>query len=184
MGGLTGETNYILDDICYLDLKTWTWSRTWSFVQRFDHTAWIWGGRLWVLGGIGVEMDRSNELWWLDLKGSPSLSGSGRQTPSVGPCSKWSLRSISTSEQSRQDRYLYGKIREVSMSTALSRREKPTAPGAISSMKFVSGPHVPHQSSGTHFHVCSSGALLDFVTTERAQFDLVTATSPLLSWTL
>ena len=40
----------------------------------------------------------------------------------------------------------------------------PTAPGAISSLKFVSGPHVPQQSSGTHFHVCTSGALLDFVT--------------------
>lgn len=71
IGGLTGETNYILDDICYLDLKTWTWSRTWSFVQRFDHTAWIWGGRLWVLGGMGtcalsnIEPCRSGKVWHL-----------------------------------------------------------------------------------------------------------------------
>ena len=31
-------------------------------------------------------------------------------------------------------------------------------------MRFVSGPNVPSQALGTHFHVYSSGALLDFVT--------------------
>lgn len=38
------------------------------------------------------------------------------------------------------------------------------APGAISSLKFISGPTVPSQGSGIHFHVYSSGTLLDFVT--------------------
>lgn len=160
IGGLTGETNYILDDICYLDLKTMTWSRTWSFVQRFDHSAWIWGGRLWVLGGLGHEMERSTEIWWLDLKGSATLSGSTRRFPSMGR--------VPSSRQDtfppRQDRHEAYTANSGSLHIRSSRREKPNAPGAISSLKFVSGPNVPQQSTGTHFHVCSSGTLLDFVT--------------------
>jgi hypothetical protein len=159
IGGLTGETNYILDDICYLDLKTWTWSRTWSFVQRFDHTAWIWGGRLWVLGGMSHEMERSNEMWWLDLKGSATMSGTGRRYPSMGRI-----------HSSRHDSFLHPRDRHDtyaansgSLHIRSSRRDKPNAPGAVSSLKFVSGPNVPAQSIGTHFHVCSSGALLDLV---------------------
>ena len=162
IGGLTGETNYILDDICYLDLKTWTWSRTWSFVQRFDHTAWIWGGRLWVLGGLSHDMERSTEIWWLDLKGNASMTGAGRRYPSIGriPSSRHD-NFFSTSRHDRNDTYT---ANSGSLHIRSSRREKPNAPGAISSLKFVSGPHVPLQSSGAHFHVCSSGALLDFVT--------------------
>lgn len=73
IGGLTSEKSVILDDLSYLDLKTWTWSRTWSFTARFDHTAWVWGGRLWIFGGLGLDMERNTDIWWLDLKGSPSL---------------------------------------------------------------------------------------------------------------
>ncbi|OAL26668.1 hypothetical protein AYO20_10009 [Fonsecaea nubica] len=162
IGGLTGEANYILDDICYLDLKTWTWSKTWSFVQRFDHSAWIWGGRLWVLGGLGADMERPSEIWWLDLKGSPALSGSGRQFSTMGRIS--SARHDPWLHPSRADRIDTYTANSGSVHIRSTRREKPVAPGAISSLKFVSGPHVPLQSSGTHFHVCSSGALLDFVT--------------------
>ncbi|KIW81273.1 hypothetical protein Z517_04298 [Fonsecaea pedrosoi CBS 271.37] len=162
IGGLTGEANYILDDICYLDLKTWTWSKTWSFVQRFDHSAWIWGGRLWVLGGLGADMERPSEIWWLDLKGSPALSGSGRQFSTMGRMS--SARHDPWLHPSRADRIDTYTANSGSVHIRSTRREKPVAPGAISSLKFVSGPHVPLQSSGTHFHVCSSGALLDFVT--------------------
>ena len=160
IGGLTGETNYILDDICYLDLKTWTWSKTWSFVPKYDHSAWIWGGRLWVLGGIGQESERSTELWWLDLKGASSMSSNDRRFPSLG-------RTAST----RHDSFIGGRDRtdtyaanSGSLHIRSSRRDKPSAPGAVSSLKFVSGPNVPQQYLGTHFHVCSSGALLDFVT--------------------
>ncbi|KAK5238690.1 hypothetical protein LTR47_000433 [Exophiala xenobiotica] len=162
IGGLTGEANYILDDICYLDLKTWTWSKTWSFVQRFDHSAWIWGGRLWVLGGLGADMERPSEIWWLDLKGCPALSGSERQYPIMGRIP--SSRSDPFLHPTRADRVDTYAANSGSVHIRSSRREKPTAPGAISSLKFVSGPHVPLQSSGTHFHVCSSGTLLDFVT--------------------
>ena len=48
VGGITGHNNYVLDDICYLDLKTFTWSRAWRFVGRFDHSAYLWGDRVWV----------------------------------------------------------------------------------------------------------------------------------------
>jgi hypothetical protein len=166
IGGLTGETNYILDDICYLDLKTWTWSRTWSFVSRFDHTAWIWGGRLWVLGGLGPEMERSTEIWWLDLKGSPNFNLPSRGfndslIPGGRTASGGSTFSGQASFANRPDTYA---ANSGSVQVRPSRREKPTAPGAISSLKFLSGPHVPTQSSGTHFHVSSSGSLLDFVT--------------------
>ena len=161
IGGLTGETNYILEDICYLDLKTWTWSKTWSFVRRFDHTAWIWGGRLWVLGGLDLEMERLNEIWWLDLKGSPTFGASGRSYSSAGRVS--SSRHDSFAHHMRNDRTDTYAANSGSVHIRSSRREKPTAPGAISSLKFYSGPHVPTQSSGAHFHVCSSGCLLDFV---------------------
>ena len=166
IGGLTGETNYILDDICYLDLKTWTWSRTWSFVARFDHTAWIWGGRLWVLGGLGPEMERSTEIWWLDLKGSPSLGVSGSSL--VEPSSSMARVESTQMPFGGNVNYTAGgnthAANSASVQIRTSRRSRPTAPGAISSLKFVSGPHVPPQSSGTHHHVYSSGSLLDFVT--------------------
>lgn len=160
IGGLTGETNYILDDICYLDLKTWTWSRTWTFVQRFDHTAWVWGGRLWVFGGLGMDMERSSEIWWLDLKGS-STSRLGAPTGRMAPptTTQHGRASDPFGIQPRPESY-------TANSTSVhirSRRGGPTAPGAISTLKFLSGPYVPLQSTGTHFHVCSSGALLDFV---------------------
>ena len=59
VGGLAGVETYTLDEICYLDLKTWTWSRSWTFVARFDHSTWIWGGRIWVFGGLGPDMVRA-----------------------------------------------------------------------------------------------------------------------------
>lgn len=46
IGGITGHDNYVLDDICYIDLKTFTWSRSWRFVARFDHSAYIWSVNL------------------------------------------------------------------------------------------------------------------------------------------
>jgi hypothetical protein len=165
IGGVTGEqNNLILDDLCYLDLKTWTWSRTWSFTPRFDHTAWIWGGRLWIFGGLGPDMERTTDLWWLDLKGSPSLGMTAEEpqatlshaTPSPGA-------SLSPPRQlsSRSNGYA---ANSASVQIRSFVRRKPTAPGAISSLKFHSGPHVPSLLSGTHFHVYSSGLLLDLIT--------------------
>ncbi|KAK2799273.1 hypothetical protein FQN50_008549 [Emmonsiellopsis sp. PD_5] len=168
VGGITGETNFILDDLCYLDLKTWTWSRSWSFIARFDHAAWVWGGRLWVFGGLGSDMERGTDLWWLDLKGSPSFGISSsqgtfeppgtldRMTHSPGP-----QFSPPPALQGRPGSYA---ANSASVQVRSLNRRKLTAPGAISSLKFHSGPHVPTLLSGTHFHVYSSGVLLDLVT--------------------
>lgn len=165
VGGVTGENNYVLDDISYLDLKTWTWSRAWTFVARYDHTAWIWGGRLWVFGGLGLDMERSTEMWWLDLKGSPTFgitSPPGTATPDHG-MSRSSLSSVGIAQPYASNTSGYA-ANSGSVQVRTTRREKPTAPGAISSLKFLSGPHVPQQACGTHFHAYSSGTLLDFVT--------------------
>ncbi|KAL1952930.1 hypothetical protein VTO42DRAFT_3933 [Malbranchea cinnamomea] len=170
VGGITGETNFILDDFCYLDLKTWTWSRTWSFVPRFDHAAWVWGGRLWVFGGLGTDMERGTDLWWLDLKGNPSFeinssSAEGTVEPprtlnriAHNPGSQFSL---SIQQGGRTGSY---PANSASVQVRSQKFRKRTAPGAISSVKFHSGPHVPALVSGTHFHVYSSGLLLDLVT--------------------
>jgi len=47
---------------------------------------------------------------------------------------------------------------------SLIARSPPVAPGSISSLKFISSPNLPTQALGNHFHVYSSGCLLDFVT--------------------
>jgi hypothetical protein len=170
VGGLTGSDTYTLDDVCYLDLKTWTWSRTWSFVGRFDHSAWVWGGRLWVFGGLGPDMERGGELWWLDLKGNPAFT----TAPTYG-----TTDASNTGERfGRSPRISFNQpLQHIPTGTsgytansssvqvrASSLVPKPVAPGAISTVKFVSGPNVPSQALGTHFHVYSSGSLLDFVT--------------------
>lgn len=172
LGGQTGAETYILDEICYLDLKTWTWSRSWSFVARYDHSAWVWGGRMWVFGGLGPDMERTGELWWLDLKSSPAF----KTTPDYGPLeSPRSNIRVNPSPRSafatfnQPQSLVTGSTGYVANSSSVQVRTasltpKPIAPGAIASMRFVSGPNVPSQALGTHFHVYSSGALLDFVT--------------------
>ena len=172
VGGLTGPETYTLDEICYLDLKTWTWSRSWSFVGRFDHSAWVWGGRLWVFGGLGPDTERASELWWLDLKSSPAFKTAPEQgtvasphpsaRSAAGPRAAFAHfnqpQPIATGTSGYTANSSSVQIRAASMIP------KPIAPGAIASMRFVSGPNVPSQALGTHFHVYSSGALLDFVT--------------------
>ena len=172
VGGLAGTETYTLDEICYLDLKTWTWSRSWSFVPRFDHSTWIWGGRIWVFGGLGPDMERTGELWWLDLKSSPAF----KTVPEHGsmespqPSSRIGPGPRSTYAQFNQPQpIITGSSGYTANSSSIQVRAsslipKPVAPGAISSMKFISGPNVPSQALGTHFHIYSSGALLDFVT--------------------
>lgn len=170
IGGVIGESNLILDDICYLDLKTWTWSRTWSFTPRFDHTAWVWGGRLWIFGGLGPNMERSTDIWWLDLKGSPSLGINATQsqddsTEMLSRLTNVAVAPLSPTQQvpGRSGGGYAANSGSVQIRPSLNRR-KPTAPGAISSLHFHSGPHVPAFLSGSHFQVYSSGVLLDLTT--------------------
>ena len=172
LGGLTGVESYTLDEICYLDLKTWTWSRSWSFVGRFDHSAWVWGGRMWVFGGLGPDMERTGELWWLDLKGSPAFKtapeyvslDSPHNNSRVAPSPRSNFASLNQPQPLTTGTTGYTANSSSIQVRVASAIPRPIAPGAISSMRFVSGPNVPSQALGTHFHVYSSGALLDFVT--------------------
>ncbi|EFE31284.1 uncharacterized protein ARB_01906 [Trichophyton benhamiae CBS 112371] len=142
IGGVTGESNLILDDICYLDLKTWTWSRTWRSV---------------VVGSQGYPITRENILNRARYYDAKFIPDNGKQlltsldSPNNTPPTTGRLNSFAPNAANTQIR------------SANSRR-KPTAPGAISSLKFHSGPYVPALRSGTHFHVYSSGLLLDLVT--------------------
>ncbi|EKV09109.1 hypothetical protein PDIG_56640 [Penicillium digitatum PHI26] len=152
VGGVTGEKNVILDDLTYLDLQTWTWSRTWSFTARFDHTAWVWGTRLWIFGGLGPNMERTTDIWWLDLKGSPSLAGN--TTP------KGNVNSLYVNLFAAQ-------LIFQTLSLAVPTKYLPapeSMPPTQAVCRFDSGPHVPSLFSGTHFHSFSSGVLLDLIT--------------------
>lgn len=161
-GGITGDNNLVLDDLCYLDLKTWTWSPTWSFTPRFDHTAWIWGGRLWIFGGLGSDMERSTDLFWLDLKGSPVRTRKSIFDSPL-PSSHSPSAALSPTRQSTSRAGGYA-ANSGSVQIRPNHRTKTTVPGAVSSVKFHSGPHVPALLAGTHFHVYTSGALLDLST--------------------
>ena len=172
VGGITGHNNYVLDDICYLDLKTFTWSRAWRFVGRFDHSAYLWGDRVWVFGGLSEDMDKVGDICWLDLKGSPAfdspppfasldrqsslsrMTGSPRPSFAMAPPAAVGSSGYAANSSSAQ-------VNPPSFQLTTS---PPVAPGAISSLKFVSGPNIPAQGSGMHFHVYTSGTLLDFVT--------------------
>lgn len=169
VGGVTGENNVILDDLTYLDLQTWTWSRTWSFTARFDHTAWVWGNRLWIFGGLGPNMERTTDIWWLDLKGSPSLTGiASSQGTADNPDTPITLthlpESISSPSQQMSPRSGIYAANSASVQVRSFGRRKPLAPGAISCLRFHSGPHVPALFSGTHFQSFASGVLLDLIT--------------------
>lgn len=172
VGGITGHDNYVLDDICYLDLKTFTWSRAWRFVGRFDHSAYIWGDRVWVFGGLSEDMDKVSDLWWLDLKGSPAFDSA----PQIGSFDRPGMSSRIGSSPRPPYSMAQSPVVGASGYAANSRTAQvnppsfqlksyaPMAPGSISALKFVSSPSVPSQGSGIHFHVYSSGTLLDFVT--------------------
>ncbi|KAL9092552.1 MAG: hypothetical protein Q9165_004356 [Trypethelium subeluteriae] len=168
LGGLTGNESVVLDDICYLDLKTWRWSRTWRFVPRYDHSSWVWEGRIWVFGGIGEDMDRASEIWWLDFRGTqtfedqlvfgtadrnphpPRYSTIQYPQPTNPPVPSGGYTANSSSVQVNPGHH--------------TSRMTPVAPGSISSLRFVSSPNLPPQTFGNHFHVFTSGCLLDFLT--------------------
>lgn len=170
IGGITGTNNYVLDDLCYLDLKTFTWSKTWRFIGRFDHSAYIWGERLWVFGGLSEDMDKVSDMWWLDLKGIPEFDSrpqigvydrpaSGNRTDSPRPpYTMGHSPAVGTTGYAANSR-----TAQVNPPSVQLKAYAPMAPGAISALKFTSGPNSPSQGSGIHFHIYSSGTLLDFV---------------------
>ncbi|APA09999.1 hypothetical protein SS1G_05726 [Sclerotinia sclerotiorum 1980 UF-70] len=168
IGGITGHNNYVLDDICYLDLKTFTWSRAWRFVGRFDHSAYLWGDRVWVFGGLSEDMDKIGDIWWLDFKGSPAFESA----PSYGSMDRHAALSRSPRPSFSMSQSAVGSSGYAANSSSAQvnppsfqlTTSPPLAPGTISSLKFVSGPNIPAQGSGMHFHVYTNGTLLDFVT--------------------
>jgi hypothetical protein len=172
MGGITGHEGYVLDDICYLNLKTWTWSRVWRFVPRFDHTAWLWSNKIWVFGGLGVEMERTGEVWWLDPCENPTLQTSamtyGRgmtaDGSSGGPSRGRNAFLNPGSGSGSSSGHAANSSSIQSSSPLLNNRNPPAAPGLVSSLRFRPSPNVPVQAVGTHFHFLSSGSLLDFTT--------------------
>lgn len=111
-----------------------------------------------------------NDIWWLDPKRSPAFENAapfgqdqdhnrsnlrlsrqqptGNHTPTVAVGTGYAANSSSIQTQQAPS----------------PQRKVPMAPGSISSLKFVSGPNIPAQSLGTHFHAFSSGCLLDFAT--------------------
>lgn len=112
-------------------------------------------------------MERTSEIWWLDIKGNPAFDSQSSSSAMDRPPS------------SRQTQYSHDRPGE--RTTGLSgyaansgsaqahpslqaARHTPFAPGCVSSLRFVSSPSLPPQALGTHFHVFSSGCLLDFVT--------------------
>lgn len=173
MGGITGHNNYVLDDICYLDLKTFTWSRAWRFVGRFDHQAFIWGDRMWVFGGLNEDAEKVGDIIWLDLKGNPAFdtplvfNAFDRRASSIrsgtGVGSRQSYQTASPAVGST-GYAANSSSAQVNPPSFVLKTSPPVAPGAISSLKFVSGPNIPSQGSGMHFHIYTSGTLLDFVT--------------------
>ncbi|MCJ1309632.1 hypothetical protein MMC25_003292 [Agyrium rufum] len=171
-GGITGSGEiYTLDEICCLDLKTWTWTRSWSFVGRYDHSCWVWGGRFWVFGGLDNSMERTGELWWLDLKSTPAFNGTMDVTGTdSSPLSQRSsqLPRPTYNNYAQPQPLVTGSSGYTANSSSVQVRsttgQRPIVPGSVSAMRFVSGPNVPSQASGTHFHVFSSGSLLDFTT--------------------
>ncbi|KAJ4397273.1 hypothetical protein N0V93_001497 [Gnomoniopsis smithogilvyi] len=172
IGGITGHDNYVLDDICYIDLKTFTWSRPWRFVGRFDHSAYVWGDRVWVYGGLTEDMDKVSDLWWLDLKGSPAFESPPQigmlERPGLGNRGSGSTRPPYSMGQSpvvgASGYAANSRTAQVNPPSFQLKNYAPMAPGAISSLKFHSGPNMPSQGPAIHFHVYSSGTLLDFVT--------------------
>ena len=169
-GGMTGsENNRVLDDICFLDLKTWTWSRTWRFVSRYDHSSWVWGGRIWLSGGMSEEMEKTNEVWWLDFRGSPAfergptfgMAGSAEARP-LGEGGSYNFGSATGPSSSTG--YAANTSSVQSNSATQIRRSPPIAPGSISSIKFIASPNLPMQNVGSHFRVFTSGCMLDVAT--------------------
>jgi hypothetical protein len=123
---------------------------------------------MWVFGGMSEDNEKVGDIYWLDLKGTPAFDsspldrrsasmrsgGSSRQSYTMAPPPAVGSTGYAANSSSAQ----------VNPPSFFLTSQPTVAPGAISSLKFVSGPNIPAQGSGMHFHVFTSGTLLDFVT--------------------
>ncbi|KAF8244441.1 galactose oxidase [Wilcoxina mikolae CBS 423.85] len=157
----------VLDDICYLDLKTMTWSRSWKWVARFDHQAWVREGKLWIFGGMGKEMDRTGELISLDLS-HPVFART--EIKQIGYATRPSrVMSEATTGQGRvlRSHRSYGPNSPRPLFNPRRNTPPPkpnVVPAATSSIRFLWGRDIPSEAHGTHFHHLCGSTLLDFVT--------------------
>lgn len=125
-----------------------------------------------MYGGLTEDMDKVSDLWWLDLKGSPAFESPPQigmlERPGLGSRGSGSTRppySIGQSPVVGASGYAANsRTAQVNPPSFQLKNYAPMAPGAISSLKFHSGPNLPSQGPAIHFHVYSSGTLLDFVT--------------------
>jgi hypothetical protein len=155
----------VLDDICYLDLKTMTWSRSWKWVARFDHQAWVRENKLWIFGGMGKEMDKTGELISLDLShpvfARTDMKQTGYQTRQAR------VMSEATTGQGRvlRSHRSYGPNSPRPLYNARRNTPPPkpnTVPASTSSIRFLWGRDIPSEAHGTHFHHLCGSTLLDF----------------------
>jgi hypothetical protein len=157
----------VLDDICYLDLKTMTWSRSWKWVARFDHQAWVREGKLWIFGGMGKEMDRTGELISLDLS-HPVFART--EIKQIGYATRQArVMSEATTGQGRvlRSHRSYGPNSPRPLFNPRRNTPPPkpnVVPAATSSIRFLWGRDIPSEAHGTHFHHLCGSTLLDFVT--------------------
>lgn len=136
---------------------------------RFDHSAYLWGDRVWVFGGLSEDMDKIGDIWWLDLKGSPAFDSpaTGRIPPRYDTANFTMRHGVTMPPPTTTGSTGYAansSSAQVNPPSFQLTTSTPIAPGTISSLKFVSGPNIPAQGSGMHFHAYTSGSLLDFVT--------------------
>lgn len=174
VGGSDGTS--VLGDICYLDLRTMTWSRSWTFLSRFDHQCWVWEGKLWVFGGLTQDMDRTAELVWLDISNSPnfaSLSDGDPGTPlgyntnMGGIMSQLHLQSRPHFHHSQSSPARHGSPAgsfQQPNNASPQTSQTGSSPGATAAIRFTSGLNIPSEATGTHFHHLCGSTLLDFIT--------------------
>jgi Kelch motif protein/BTB/POZ domain-containing protein len=167
-GGMTGADSCVLDDICYLDLKTWSWSKSWKFIPRYDHTTWFWNEKMYAFGGLGEDMEKSSELWWMDLRKSPLLSYTrhdalDRRSPSSKPNSN-RLETSYSNNLAVVHTANSGSVQTAASANTYRSAVVNPSPGPVSMIKFISSPDLYSQNHAQHFHVYTSGYLLDFVT--------------------
>lgn len=128
---------------------------------------------MWVFGGLSEDAEKVGDIYWLDLKGSPAFDSS----PLFGTLDRRAFSQRSAAGSSSRQSFpmappavgssgyaANSSSAQVNPPSVFLTSSPPVAPGAISSLKFVSGPNIPAQGSGMHFHVYTSGTLLDFVT--------------------
>ena len=109
-------------------------------------------------------MERTSEMWWLDLKGIPAFEASPGEP--AQPSQPFARTAAAYGQPPTMPSGGYtANSSSVQMTPGhMMHRSVPMAPGSISSLKFISSPNLPVQNVGIHFHVFSSGCLLDFVT--------------------